>query len=250
MTLKEFFVDEVITIPFKLFGKTHLFLMFLVLVGLILVFLNRKRIYGVSKNLKRKIVVVFAIILLLNMIILYVSSFYYHTFDYKTMLPLHLCYLSNYLYIFVVLLNREKWYPYLYFLAFLGPIPAINFFDVPSVWESFNFYLYIISHHLLVLMGLFTFYLYPKKINLKHLVKLFVVLNILYFLMNIFNIYFHTNYFFTGSIPPFILELLPFLKYFPVVIILEIMEIIIIGSLYLFYQRQQEFTKKGSYDII
>lgn len=243
MMLKEFFVDENITIPFQLFGKTHLFLMAFVLAGLILIYSNRKKIYQLPKACKRKIVVVFAIILLVNMLTLYVSSFYYHSFDYKTMLPFHLCYLSNYFYIFAVLLKKENWYSYIYFLSFLGSIPAIIFFDVPSCWESFNFYLYVISHHLLVLMGLFTFYLYPRKIELKHVFKLIVVLNIIYFLMKIFNYYFGTNYFFSQAIPPFIIHLMPFLKYIPVVIILEGMEILILWGLYLFFKKQASLLK-------
>lgn len=243
MMLKEFFVDQNITIPFKLFGKTHCFLMLFVLVGLFIVYFNRKRINHFPERLKRKIVVIFALILLFNMITLYVSSFIYHSFDFKTMLPLHLCYLSNYFYILAVILAKEKWYPYLYFLAFLGPIPAIIFFDVPSVWESFNFYLYFISHHLLVIMGLFTFYLYPHKIEVKHLIWLVVVLNILFVLMKIFNDYFGTNYFFTNAIPSFIVELFPFLKYFPVVIILEGMEILIIWGLFLFFKRELSLLK-------
>lgn len=243
MKLKEFFVDEVITIPFKLFGKTHLFLIAFVLVGLMVIYFNRKRLYQLSNVLKRRIVVIFAIILLLNMIVLYVSSFYYQTFDYKTMLPFHLCYLSNYFYIIAVILKKENWYSYLYFLAFLGPIPAIIFFDVVSVWESFNFYLYVISHHLLVIMGLCTFYLYPRKVELKHVFKLVVVLNIIYFLMKIFNYYFGTNYFFSQAIPPFIIHLMPFLKYIPVVIILEGMEILILWGLYLFFKRQASLLK-------
>ena len=234
MTLKEFFVDENITIPFKLFGKTHWFLMIMVFVGLILVYVCRKKINSFSLVTKRRIVVVFALLLFANMLVLYISSFYYHSFDYRTMLPLHLCYLSNYFYLFVILFKKESLYPYLYFLAFLGPIPAIIFFDVPSCWESFNFYLYVISHHLLVIMGLFTFYLYPKKIEVSHMIKLFVVLNILYLFMKAFNFYFDTNYFFTGAIPSFIVKLLPFLQYLPVVVILEGMEILIMGVLYSF----------------
>ena len=243
MKLKEFFVDENITIPFKLFGKTHWFLMALVLLVLIMIYFNRKRLYQLSNVLKRRIVVIFAIILLLNMIVLYVSSFYYQTFDYKTMLPFHLCYLSNYFYIIAVILKKENWYSYLYFLAFLGPIPAIIFFDVVSVWESFNFYLYVISHHLLVIMGLCTFYLYPRKVELKHVFKLVVVLNVVYFLMKIFNYYFGTNYFFSQAIPPFIIHLMPFLKYIPVVIILEGMEILILWGLYLFFKKQASLLK-------
>ena len=238
MILKEFFVDENVTIPFKLFGKTHWFLMIMVFVGLILVYLNRKKINQLSLIIKRRIVVIFALLLFANMIILYISSFYYHSFDYRTMLPLHLCYLSNYFYLFAILFKKESLYPYLYFLAFLGPIPAIIFFDVPSCWESFNFYLYVISHHLLVIMGLFTFYLYPKKIEVSHMIKLFVVLNILYLFMKAFNFYFDTNYFFTGAIPSFIVKLLPFLQYLPVVVILEGMEILIMGGLYFFFRKQ------------
>ena len=243
MKLKEFFVDEVITIPFKLFGKTHWFLMALVLFGLIVIYFNRKRIYHLSDVLKRRIGVISAIVLLLNMAILYVSSFYYQIFDYKTMLPFHLCYLANYFYILVILFRLEKWYPYLYFLCFLGPIPAIIFFDVVSVWESFNFYLYVISHHLLVIMGLLTFYMYPREIELKHVFKLIVVLNVVYFLMKIFNYYWGTNYFFSQAIPPFIIHLMPFLKYIPVVIILEGMEILILWGLYLFFKRQASLLK-------
>ena len=103
MMLKEFFIDENITIPFKLFGKTHLFLMFFVLLFWGILFFKKKKIYQLKDKTKRGITVFFAIILLINMLVLYVSSFYYHSFDYKTMLPLHLCYISNYFYIFVIL---------------------------------------------------------------------------------------------------------------------------------------------------
>ena len=59
----------------------------------------------------------------------------------------------------------------------------------------------------------------------------------------VLNICFDTNYFFSQAIPPFIIELLPFLKYFPVVIILEVMEIIIMGGLYLFFKKQDGLLK-------
>lgn len=243
MMLKEFFIDENITIPFKLFGKTHLFLMFFVLLFWGILFFKKKKIYQLKDKTKRGITVFFAIILLINMLVLYVSSFYYHSFDYKTMLPLHLCYISNYFYIFVILFHKKRLYQYIYFLAFLGPIPAIVFFDVPSVWESFNFYLYVISHHLLVIAGLFTFYMYPMKIKLKSIGFLIIVLNILYFIMTIFNYYFQTNYFFSEAIPEFILELFPFLKFIPIFVVLEVVEIMIMLVLYLFFKREYSLLK-------
>ena len=72
--------------------------MIMVLAGLILIYVSRERINQLSLITKRRIVVGFSLLLLANMIILYVSSFYYQTFDYKTMLPFHLCYLANYFY--------------------------------------------------------------------------------------------------------------------------------------------------------
>ena len=245
MMLKEFFIDENITIPFKLFGKTHLFLLFFVLLFWSILFFMKKKIYQLKDKTKRRITVFFAIVLLINMLVLYVSSFYYHSFDYKTMLPLHLCYISNYFYIFVILFYKEKLYQYIYFLAFLGPIPAILFFDVPSVWESFNFYLYIISHHVLVIAGLFTFYMYPKKLSFKIIFRLVVILNILYIFMSIFNYFFQTNYFFSEAIPEFILELFPFLVHIPIVVILEFVEVVIIVILYFFFKREYSLLKSN-----
>lgn len=243
MMLKEFFVDENIIYPFKLFGKTHLFLIIFVILGLFIIYKNRVKIYNLPIIIKRKITKVLAFLFIFNMIVLYVSSFYYYSFDYKTMLPLHLCYLANYFYIFVILFNLKKLYPYIYFLVFLGPIPAIIFFDVPSVWESFNFYLYIISHHLLVLAGLFTFYLYPQKMKVKYVIKLFIVLNFLYILISIFNYYFGTNYFFSKGIPTFILNLFPFLNLFPTMFILEVMELFLMWILFRFYKREESLLK-------
>lgn len=240
--MREFFVDKTITIPFKLFGYTHLFLLAIVIFGCLIIYLNRYKINKIPLKRKKLITKIIAIILLLNMLTLYVSSIIYHNFDYKDMLPLHLCYIANYFYIIPVLLNKENLFKYSYFLSCLGPIPAIIFFNVPSVWESFNFYLYVISHHVLVLGSLLTFYMYPKKIEVKDTIKLAIALNILYFTMSIFNSYFHTNYCFSGGIPPFIIDLFPFLAYIPTTIILEVTEIFILFILYKFYNNETRKT--------
>ena len=106
------------------------------------------------------------------------------------------------------------------------------------MWESFNFYLYVISHHLLVIGTLLTFYMYPKKIQVKDTLKLAVSLNILYFVMSIFNHYTGSNYCFSGGIPPFIIELFPFLRFIPTIIILEVTEVFILYILYKFYNKE------------
>ncbi len=238
MTLKEFFIDEFITIPFKLFGKTHIFLMLFVLIFCLIIYLNKYRINNIDLKYKKIITKSLASLFLLNMLILYISQFLYNNFDYKTMLPLHLCYIANYLYIFVIFFKKDNLYKYIYFLSFLGPIPAIIFFDVPSVWESYNFYLYIISHHILVIGSFLTFYLYPQKINFKNILTLIIIMNILYFIMTFFNYFMATNYFFSGGIPPFIIDIFPILKYIPTFFVLESMELIIIFIIYKFINKE------------
>lgn len=244
MKLKEFFIDEKITIPFKLFGKTHIFLLFIVILGCTIIYLNKKKINKISPKNKKLITKIIASILLLNMLTLYISSIYYHAFDYKDMLPFHLCYIANYFYIIVIFLNKEYLYKYTYFLSFLGPIPAIIFFNVPSVWESFNFYLYVISHHFLVISAFLTFYMYPKEIKIKDTIKLMIILNLLYIVMSIFNAHFKTNYCFSGGIPSFIINLFPFLKYIPTTLILEITAMVILCILYQFFNREYKKTNQ------
>ncbi len=238
MNIREFFVDEKVTIPFKLFGFTHLFLIAIVIIAAIIIFLTRKKINKLSIKTKKITTKTIAIILLLNMLTLYVSSIIFHNFDYKDMLPFHLCYIANYFYIIPILFNKEKLLKYTYFLALLGPIPAIIFFSVPTMWESFNFYLYVISQHVLVIGSLLTFYMYPKKIEFKDTIKLAIALNLLYIVMSIFNYYTGSNYCFSGGIPPFILDLFPFLINIPTTIILEVTEAFILVILYKFYNRE------------
>ena len=235
MSLKEFFIDEKIIFPFHHFGLFHFLLIFTLLIICIFLSIKALKINKLKETHKQKILKTLAIIFLLNMLILYISSFYYHNFNYQTMLPLHLCYLSNYYYIFTVLLNQKKLYTYIYYLAFLGPIPAIIFFDVPSIFESFNFYLYLISHHLLVIAGLICFYMYPQKIKLNQIIKLYLSLNVINIFIMIFNFYFHTNYFFSNSIPLFIIKALPFLKFFPTPYILQTLIIFLIIILTIFW---------------
>lgn len=244
MNIKEFFVDETITIPFKLFGKTHIFLLSLVIIGSLLIYLNRSHINKIKPTTKRKITKTIAIVLLLNLLTLYIFQPLFHNFDWKDMLPLHLCYISNIFYIYAILFNKENLYKYTYFLSFLGPIPAIIFFNVPSVWESFNFYLYVISHHVLVLGGFATFYMYPKKLDLKQPIKLGILLNIMYIIMSNYNRYFQSNYFFSEGIPPFINDIFPFLKHIPTTLILEMVAITLIYGLYRFFNNQYQKFKK------
>lgn len=246
MTLQEFFVDKHITIPFKLFGKTHIFLILIIILGALLIYHNRYKINKLNSQTKTKITKYIALILLLNILILYISSIYYKCFNFKTMLPLHPCYIANYFYIYAILFHKEKLYKYIYFLSFIGPIPAIIFFDVPSVFESYNFYLYIISHHFLLLGTIFTFYMYPKIIKIKDLIKLGITLNILSIFISKFNHIFHTNYFFTNGIPSFILNIVPFIKKIPTIITLEIMGIIILILLYKFWNKETKKLKNTS----
>ena len=186
MNLKEFFIDEKITIPFKLFGKTHLFLILIIIISFIIIYHNRFKLTNLNIKTKKIITKLIALFLLLNMIILYISALYYHNFNFNTMLPFHLCYISNYFYIYTILFNKEKLFKYNYLLCFLGPIAAIIFFDVPSVLESFNFYSYVICHHIFLIGGILTFYLYPKHIYKKDLLKLFFILNIYFIFMIIY----------------------------------------------------------------
>ena len=123
--MREFIVNEYPGTEFKMFGPHHLACILLVIIGLFLIYIFRNKISNLSMKTKRRILVIGALILLFNMLFYTFTNIYYGIFDYKIHLPFHLCFISNYMFIYGILFKDERILKYTFFLAFIGPIPAI-----------------------------------------------------------------------------------------------------------------------------
>lgn len=230
--LREFFVNENPHFLFKQWGLIHNFFTMITVICLILIILNRKKF---SKNKNKEVILkVSSIILLINMLIYSFGNLYYGSFDYKEMLPFHLCFIANYMFIVAILFKKYNILKYTFFMSFIGPIPAILWPDLISTIDNFNFWQLIISHHFFICVSLYSFYALDYKIVFSDFIKSFIFLNLLLIIVTPFNYIFDTNYIFTNYIPKNVIDLYPWLTKFPPHIVLEVLGLGIASLIYIF----------------
>lgn len=243
--LREFFVNENPQFLFKPFGLIHnLFTIGAILIAVI-IFLKRNKIAKISRDKTQRILKISAFILLVNMIIYTFGNLYFGSFDYKTMLPFHLCFIANYLFMFGILFNKESILKMTFFISFIGPIPAILWPDLISTIDNFNFWQLIISHHFFMNMSLFSYYALGYVVEKKDYIKIFILLNVLLLLSWPLNKLLDTNYIFTNYIPENVVELYPFIVKFPPLLVLELLGLLISFLIYrlLIVSRNKELKK-------
>ncbi len=242
--LREFFVDEKVKYAFHLFGPTHFFCLLIVLLSLVFIFIYRDKISKMSKKQKNIILKTGVLIMLLNTIIYYVGLITFGIFNVKENLPLHLCFLSGYTFIYAILSEKHILLKYLFFLSFAGPLPAMIFPELTSTWDYYLFYEFFMSHHLFMILSFFAYFAYNVKIKLKDIIDLFIFANCFFIFIIIYNNIFGSNYFFSGNIPEFIVKLMPFLQRLNTIFVLETMTLIIFTLLYQLVRfRNKEYTK-------
>lgn len=243
--IREFFVNESPKFLFKQFGLIHNIFILSTIIGVLLVYKYRNKISKIPKNKSKKVLKVIAIILLINMIIFTLGFLYYGVFDYKRHLPLHLCFIANYMFMYGILFEKEWILKYTIFLSFIGPIPAILWPDFISTIDNFEWWQYVISHHVFIIASFFSYYALNYKIEKKNFIKVFIFTNFLMLLMYPFNIMFNTNYIFSTEIPENVMLLYPWLKYFPPMLTLEVVGLSISASLYylVFNKRNKELEE-------
>lgn len=232
----DFFINESDggIVPFKLFGLVHIALFIITIFGMILVFKNRLKLYQINEKLKRKISIFIVVFMALNMIIYYLSKVYFGVYNWKVHLPLHLCFISGILFMIAIATKNRRLYKITYFMAFIGPLPAIIWPELYKTFDSFIFYHYIISHHFFLIANMFIYCSYDVDINKDDIVNTFLFVNIVFIVMIIFNNIFGTNYIMSSSLPQYMIDLYPILEYinYPA-IFLEIIGILIVTLAYI-----------------
>ena len=75
--------------------------------------------------------------------------------------------------------------------------------------------------------------------------KVFIFTNILMLIMYPFNLIFKTNYIFSTEIPANVMVLYPWLKYFPPMLTLEVVGLVISGAIYYFIIKKRNLELKS-----
>ena len=193
----------------EVFGMFHIFLLVASLCIALLFFLFRKKL-KINKHIKK----IIAIILLLNMVIWYGGYIMTGTWTYKFHLPLHLCFILNFLYIYALLFDKKEMYNYLFYMIGMSSISGIVWMADNLSFEKYITIQYIISHHFMLLSVYYLFFVLKEKVNIVGLKKAIILMNIIFISVLAFNLLFGTEYIFVKSFPPQIYKLYPFLKGF------------------------------------
>ena len=244
--IREFFVNDTPKFLFKQFGLIHNIFSIIPVIFLILIYINRNKIAKIPKEKSKRILKICAVILLLNMIIFTVGFLYYGVFDYKKHLPFHLCFIANYMFMYGILFEKEWILKYTIFLCFIGPIPAILWPDMVSTIDNFEWWQYVISHHFFIIVSFFSYYALGYKVEFSNYIKVFIFTNFLMFIMYPFNLIFDTNYIFSTEIPDNVMVLYPWLKYFPPMLTLEVVGLVISGAIYYFIIKKRNLELKSN----
>ncbi len=132
----------------------------------------------------------------------------------KNFLPLHLCNISYFICI-LVLLNKKQW---MYEWTLLLALPsALNAIATPElIWGSSNWHIfeYYFTHSVLIFVPLYLMFVMNYKIRVLSWWKIFLKAQIVFLIVFIFNLILDTNYMFLLSKPlvnnPFIIGDWPF----------------------------------------
>lgn len=211
--MKKFFELEPGIFHFKLFGFWHILMTVVTIISIILIYTNREKIRK-WKYHDKPMRYLIAFTMFLNMTVYYLSKIVLGTYDIRVHLPLHFCFISGYLFMFLLVINRKKMFKYVYFFSYAGPLPAIILPDLICGPDRFIFWQFFISHHFFIISSMYVLFVLDYKITRKDALKSILYANVIFGLVFIFNQVFHTNYIMTSTLPAHILKLMPFLKYF------------------------------------
>ena len=209
----------------ELFGGLHIAIsvIFIICAVLLLCFGEKLRRYGNKKPIR----IAMASLLALNMILHYGSRIVLGIWSIEGDLPLHLCYITNFAMIYILLTdNRNDIYKYFYYFTFIGPLPAIIWPDLDYSWQSYIFWHFIISHHIMLLISLYSLVALEYKVSLKSMLPAFVVGNVYIAAVAGLNRLIGTNYIMITELPDQLYEIYPFLKSLPPIFWLELVGVL------------------------
>ena len=140
------------------------------------------------------------LLLISNFLLFYGTLFIFNSFNYKIHLPLHLCYLTEFLILLSILFRNKLLYPWLLLNSILGGTIGMINTNLTTSSLAIEVLHYYLSHFNLLLFAILifktNFYLTKSKLVRS------IVLNAMAFISIIFfNFRFNTNYWFTVKKP-------------------------------------------------
>ncbi len=189
------------------FGPIHITLIAITILTIFLIYKYKDKL-----KTKKDLTPLFITILLLNIVIYVTGGFIGGNFDINFHIPLQYCYITGFIYIFMLLTKKIKLYNFLYYAIFFCTIAVIIFMDPYVTYDRYHFILMIISHHFLLISSFYTLFVKDYPVNKNGILHFFIYSFTVYGIVFIINSIFGTTYIFQKSFPEFMYEYFPFMK--------------------------------------
>ena len=219
-------------------GPVHLLLIAVTFISIILIYKFRDKLK--KYPIVRKII---PIILFSNMVIYIAGAIIAGIYDIKVHLPIHYCYITGFLFQYMLLKEKTNWFNMLYYAIFFCTITVVIFQDPAITPDRYEFILLVISHHLLLISSFYTLYVLEYPVNVKGYKPFVIYSVIVYTTVFILNRILGTDYIFNSTLPPWIYEILPFVKALPPLAWLILLSIPLLALAYLPIKHKNKITK-------
>ncbi len=126
----DYYFGRVSNMSLSFFGPVHISLM-------VITFLSIFLLYKFRNKLKHYRIIDYIMvgILLLNMIVFIIGAYLGGVLDINIHLPLHYCYITGYLFIYMTLFNKEKMFNYLYYAIFFAAMSVVIFTNPNTAYD-------------------------------------------------------------------------------------------------------------------
>lgn len=220
------------------FGPVHLLLIAITVISILLIYKYREKLK--KYPIIRKII---SAILFANMIIYIAGAAIAGIYDIKVHLPIHYCYITGFLFQYMLLKEKKTWYNMLYYAIFFCTITVVIFQDPAITPDRYEFILLVISHHFLLISSFYTLYVLEYPVNVKGYKPFIIYSVIVYTTVFILNRILGTDYIFNSTLPPWIYEILPFVKALPPLTWLILLSIPLLALAYFPIKHKNKITK-------
>ena len=221
------------------FGPLHLSLLFGTIFIIYLIYKNKEYLKTI-KYLDKIIVA----ILFLNILFYSLGGTLLGEFDLNFHIPIQYCYITGFIYMYMMLTKKEKLYNFLYYAIIFCTSTVLIFQDPAVAYDRYHFILLIISHHFLLISSFYTFYVLEYKVDKSGILKFIIYSISLYAVVYIINIFLNTSYIFKDSFPEFMYTYFPFMDKLNPFIWFVLFSFPMMGlSYYLVKSRDKKITK-------
>lgn len=205
----KYYFGQISDFSLTLFGPIHMLLIIITIVTIVGIYKYRNKLK--EFKLIKKII---PLILFSNMVIYIFGAIITGIFDINIHLPIHYCYITGFIFMYMLVKEKKNWFNTLYYAIFFCTVTVIIFQDPNITYDRYEFILLTISHHFLLISSFYTLYVLEYPVNNKGYYSFIIYSIVIYIVVFIINSVLETDYIFNKSFPLFIYKYFPFINAF------------------------------------